>query len=87
MSYEPHIYIDVKQLEHQQSQIEADASNFPDDKVIQFIAELLDEKKYTRIHFPQMSFIRCQPELSSFNKKIRETLFYNYDIEYKEDIG
>ena len=93
MSFEPHIYINYKNLETKRFDIEHKANEKWDDrdnnesKIYIELYNLLNYKnKYSKvIEFPGFSFVRIHPELSSYNQEFRDVLD-ELEIEYKIEI-
>lgn len=82
MSYEPTLIISKSSLHLHKEEIEVDNIEYPEDRGVKFVFDLLKEKGFT---IKGIELILCKPELTTFNREVRQTLF-TYGIEYAEDL-
>jgi len=84
MSYEPNLIIRRKDLEKAlPSLIERRWSTDEDTQhIAKYLMYVLD--KHMVIKFDDLELVLCKPELTSFNKLVRDCL-YELDVDYREE--
>jgi hypothetical protein len=81
MSYEPRLIISHADLQDNASMITQYACEAHPSQALLYLEKLLVEKPIT---LKGVAMIVCQPELTGFNKKVRD-LLYEFDIEFATD--
>lgn len=87
MSYEPKLIIRYSDLDAHGNSIQKKywelipSDNYDKCRVYKFLSEILS---YKPVVFPEMSFVICQPEFTTFNALVRKELS-ELGIDYKTD--
>ena len=83
MSYEPHLVINADDLV-KKAELFCYSMQLKWSKKDKDVMEYLDiVRQYQPIHISGVNMIICHPELTSFNKRVREKL-YDWDVEFAE---